>query len=201
VLLKREQPMAVVGRSTYKADYVMVAQNRPAGLPYRVVLEMQGGGETSNTGLLTNHATLWESQQQPSNQLLSTPINDVGTIETNAWRRQQEQFLVKGNIAMQTGGGIAFCVGALLYDYLWARVSQANLPVLRQHNWTLALISFAEDTTSPPVPGPIPLRVDPRRVLFTSYIHFVQTLISQGRPLPTIFNGQFEILSGGVFHI
>ena len=196
ILVKREEPMAVVERSQYKADYIMMARKPDQGHPYRVVLEMQGGGETSNTGLLTKHISLWEGTQQPTNKLLRAPVDKVGTIETNAWRRQQEQFIVKGNIAMQTGGGIAFCVGSLLYDYLWARVKNANLPILKEHNWTLALICFIEEEDSSKAAGPLLLRIDQGRVIFTSYIHFVQTLISQGKPLTSIFSGSFETLSG-----
>jgi hypothetical protein len=201
ILVKREEPMAVVGRSYYKADYIMMTRKPITGHPYRVVLEMQGGGETSNTGLLTKHVITWESSQSPTNTLLRTPVEGIGTIETNAWRRQQEQFLVKGNIAMQTGGGIVFCVGALLYDYLWARVKNAGLPTLRNHNWTLALICFAENTNSTATAGAIPLSIDEGRVIFTSYMHFVHTLISQGSPLPRIFCGSFEALSGDVIKI
>lgn len=119
--------------------------------------------------------------------------SEASTLETNAWRRQQEQFIVKGNIAMKTwkGYGIAFCVGSILFDYLMDKLSSANLPDLREYNWTLALLGISEDEDQPIVPGPIPLKVDESRMLFTNYQTFVQALINQGEPSLQAFRGEF----------
>lgn len=117
IYIKRETKIPVVGRKNYHADYIMSIKNFPGKLsgPKNVVLEMQGGGETSNPGHITKHINKWENQQDRSNTFLSQEVKKAGTIETNAWRRQQEQFIVKGNIASQTGGAIVFCVGSPLY--------------------------------------------------------------------------------------
>jgi hypothetical protein len=188
-----------VGRIKYKADFIMIADSRSIspGKQTKIVLEMQGGGETSMTGNLTKHVEAWEKASRRSNSMLSQKVEGTNPIITNAWRRQQEQFLVKGNIAQQTGGAIVFCVGAPLYDYLWLKEKKTTLTDLRQHNWTLALIGFSESTTQAPQPGPIPITVDKQRLLFTSYITFVQTLINQGGPAPGIFKGHFSTLAGG----
>ena len=121
----------------------------------------------------------------------------ASTLETNAWRRQQEQFIVKGNIALQTwkGYGMAFCMGTLLYDYLNSKIHFNTLPDLHTHNWTLALIGIKEDTSQPVVPGPIPLVVDESRLLFTNYQTFVHALINQGMPTPEAFTGDFVDLN------
>ena len=113
IFIKREVRIPVVGSSNYNADYVMSIQKYKGELrgPKNVVLEMQGGGETSNTGSITRHIDVWEALKNKTNSFLSQDVN-AGTIETNAWRRQQEQFIIKGNIASQTGGGIVFCVGS-----------------------------------------------------------------------------------------
>lgn len=199
IYIKREVPIPVIDASNYSADFIMVVN--PQIFSHigqsRVVLEMQGGGETSNTGELTNHIQTWEYTRPYSNRILSQMVSRCNPIITNAWRRQQEQFLVKGNIAQQTGGGIVFCVGNPLYDYLTNKLRNANLPKLRAYNWTLVLIGFAEDTSSTPVPGPIPLIVDSTRLLFTNYVSFTQALINQGSPAPGIFKGRFEVLAGG----
>jgi hypothetical protein len=158
---------------------------------------MQGGGETSDTGRLTQHVNAWEQNTKKTNAELRIVVDKVGTLETNAWRRQQEQFLVKGNVSFQTGGRIVFCVGTLLYDYLIERVKNANLRNLRAFNWSLALLAFMEDPAPPKKPGPIPLVMDPKRQLFTNYPTFVQVLTNQGDPNPDMFRGDFVDLSGG----
>lgn len=204
VAVKREVTMPVVEGSRYNADYVMMrldaATRRFAG-PKKVVLEMQGGGETSNTGRITRHVEAWEADDLGDNALLRKDVKGAGTIVTNAWRRQQEQFIVKGNISMQTGGGMVFCVGSLLFDYLASRIEGHRLTDLRRHNWSLALLGFVEDTASAPAPGPIPLKIDEDRTLFTSYSAFLQILINQGGPHPELFTGDFEDLTGKRFQV
>jgi hypothetical protein len=197
IYIKREAKIPVVGSSSYHADYIMSIHNFHGELrgPKNVVLEMQGGGETSDTGLITSHIDVWEKKKNKTNTFLSQEVG-AGTIETNAWRRQQEQFIVKGNIASQTGGGIVFCVGSPLYDYLWQRVSTARLNDLRHHNWSMCLICIDEDKSNKPQSGPIPLKINSDKVLFTNYITFVQTLINQGEPYPAMFAGTFETLDG-----
>jgi len=176
----------------YHADYVM--RNFASGSKIdEILLEMQGGGETSSTGSITRHIEKWSKQLNPTNSFLRANTS-AGTIETNAWRRQQEQFLVKGNVVSQTGGKIVFAVGALLYDYLFSRFKNANLRDLRDHNWTLCIMAFDEDTSSLPTRGSIPLKVDTNRLLFTNYNTFVRFLTDQGGPCPELFEGEFTLL-------
>lgn len=200
ILVRREASMPVVDRSKYSADYIMLntAHTSTSTGQSRIVLEMQGGGgETSKTGALTDYITEWEAVDSPSNDILSEEVRGPAPIVTNAWRRQQEQFIIKGNIAVQTGAGLVFCVGTLLYDYLWSRVSEGSLNDLRQDNWTLALVGFCEDTSAPPEPGPIPLVVDESRLLFTNYSTFINILTNQGQPCRELFQGTFDVLNGG----
>ena len=203
VYVKREVAMPVTEESHYSADFIMVVrpQATPSNAQSRIVLEMQGGGETSNTGLLTEHVSMWENTQPRSNRLLSEKISKPGPVITNAWRRQQEQFLVKGSIVQRTGGVIVFAVGSPIYDYLIAKLQGANLRTLRAHNWTLALIAFSEDTRSSPVSGPIPLVIDSTRLMFTDYVSFTQALINQGNAAPIIFKGRFDVLAGSTILI
>ena len=194
VCVKREARLDVVEGTKYNADYIIsLAEGRtPYSGPDRLVLEMQGGGETTNTGKLTDVVNRWVANPNRTNDLLRE-TSEASTLETNAWRRQQEQFIVKGNIAMKTwkGYGIAFCVGSILFDYLMDKLASANLPDLKEYNWTLALLGISEDLDRPIVPGPIPLKVDERRMLFTNYQTFVQALINQGEPSLQAFRGEF----------
>lgn len=194
ICVKREERLDVVEGTRYNADYVIsLAEGRtqfPG--PDRLVLEMQGGGETTNTGKITELIERWKATPVHANALLRS-TTEASTLETNAWRRQQEQFIVKGNIAMKTwkGYGIAFCVGSILFDYLMDKLSSARLPDLREYNWTLAVIGISEDATAPVQAGPIPIKVDESRMLFTNYQTFVQALINQGEPSLDAFRGTF----------
>lgn len=204
VCIKREEPLKVVEDTDYHADYIITLKEGRSNYsgPDRLILEMQGGGETTNTGLQTEHIKAWKQNPQRTNELLRTKTK-TSPLETNAWRRQQEQFIVKGNIAMKTwkGYGIAFCVGTLLYDYLKKKLSSANLPDLRNYNWTLAIIGIKEDTSVEKTAGPIPLIVDESRLLYTNYQTFVQALINQGNPSVEAFRGSFINLNNQVVQI
>ncbi len=204
VCVKREVRLNVVEGTKYNADYIisLAAGRSDYSGPDRLVLEMQGGGETTNTGKITSLLSQWAYNPNRTNSQLRAET-DASTLETNAWRRQQEQFIVKGNIAMKTwkGYGIAFCVGTILYDYLMKKLASANLPDLREYNWTLAIIAIKEDEDAPVVPGPIPITVDESRMLFTNYQTFVQALINQGEPSLDAFRGQFVNLNNEIVDI
>jgi hypothetical protein len=203
VLVKREVQIPITNKSDYYADYVMYIRNprkiSPTISDCAVVLEMQGGGETSNTGKLSKHIKEWAESDEPSNTFLSQDVNNVSPLVTNAWRRQQEQFLVKGNVAMMSGGRMVFCVGTMLYDYLFERIRTGILMDLRGANWTLAVIAFKEDTIGVPpacAPCSIPLTIDETRTKFTNYSAFVQALTNQGKPCDAMFKGAYTSLVG-----
>lgn len=199
VLFKREVPIVATDQSNYSADYIM-GLKAPQQSELPVVLEIQGGGETTNTGQLSSHITEWEAMDNPTNAILATQVSSVGTLETNAWRRQQEQFLVKGNVAIQSRGKMVFCVGSLIYDYLMPKFQQVRLNDLRAANWTLALLAFREKPLDAgelhETRTSIPLEIDPAKTLFTSYHSFVQALTNQSTPDHTIFSGLFTSLTG-----
>ncbi len=194
VCVKREEPLDVGGGTKYSADYIisLVSGRSDFSGPDKMVLEMQGGGETSNTKHLTNLVKEWTLDPSRENAKLCS-LTDANTLETNAWRRQQEQFIVKGNIAMKTwkGYGMAFCVGTLLFDYLMHKLASTQLPDLKSYNWNLAIIAIKEDLLAPASPGAIPLSVDESRMVFTNYQTFVQALINQGEPTLDAFRGDF----------
>lgn len=204
ICIKREERLSVIEGTNYNADYIITLREGRSNYsgPDRLILEMQGGGETTNTGVLTSHVKAWRRLAAYSNAFLNQDTA-ASTLETNAWRRQQEQFIVKGNIAMKTwkGYGIAFCVGTLLYDYLMNKLASANLPDLREYNWTLALIAFKEDESAPVTSGPVPLVVDESRLLYTNYQTFVQALINQGEPSLDAFRGDFISLNNELVNI
>lgn len=197
VCVKREVRLSANDTTKYNADYIMSLKDGRTSYPGpdRLIVEMQGGGETTGTGVITRHLKKWRDDQGRTNKLLREQVQ-ASTLETNAWRRQQEQFIVKGNIAMKTwkGYGICFCVGTLLYDYLMSKVTDAYLPDLKKYNWTLAIVAFKEGA---PVEGgkSLQFEVDESRMLFTNYQTFVQALINQGQPTLEAFTGDFVNLN------
>ena len=196
ICVKREERLSVVDGTKYNADFILSTStgiSSNAG-PDKLVLEMQGGGETTNTGELTRHVDNWRNlpASERTNEFLRRQTS-ASPLVTNAWRRQQEQFIVKGNIALETwkGQGIAFCVGSLLYDYLMDKLTNYNLQPLKDYNWTLGLFTFVEDTSKPITAGPIPLKIDDKKCVYTNYQTFVHALINQGKPSLSAFCGTF----------
>lgn len=198
VLVDREVPIPITATSDYSADYIMWRQNpkyTAIGAQDRpVVLEMQGGGETTNTGDLTELIGKWEQGAAS----LTDVANKTSPLVTNAWRRQQEQFLVKGNTAMLTGGRIAFCIGSMIYDYLMPRLTTTTkFPDLKNANWSLALITIKEDGGQAPqirpncAPHSLPLIIDHEKTLFTNYSFFVQAITNQGTACEAMFDRDY----------
>jgi hypothetical protein len=207
ILVKREVEMPITASSDYKADYVMWRENPTLGGALggdrAAIVEMQGGGETAGTEKITAHVKQWAASAMPTNQILSQPTSAVPLV-TNAWRRQQEQFLVKGSVAALSGAKMVFCVGSLIYDYLKQRLTTVNLQDLSTSNWTLALVAFIEDPNgiAPAcAPDSIQLALDPTRTMYTNYFSFVQALTNQGAPQPQVFSGQYFKLNGQVVNV
>ena len=202
ILIKREVYMPITETSDYKADYVMWRANSttisPFGGDKAAIVEMQGGGETAGTEKLTLHVKTWAQQAIQDNATLIQPTS-AHPLVTNAWRRQQEQFLVKGSVAMLSGAKMVFCVGSMLYDYLIQRLTTITLQDLQNASWNLALIAFIEDTTGNPpacAPQSIQFKIDEERSLYTNYFSFVQALTNQGAPQTNVFTGTYQNLNG-----
>lgn len=199
VCVKREVRLIANDSTKYHADYVMTLSDGRTNYPGpdRLIIEMQGGGETGQTGKLTRHIKEWRSSVERTNSQLREKIA-ANTLETNAWRRQQEQFIVKGNVAMKTwkGYGICFCVGTILYDYLMKKLDGITLPDLKDYNWTLAILAFKEDPDN--VGESLHFVIDPERTLYTNYQTFVHALINQGEPTLDAFRGEFQNLENDI---
>lgn len=178
------------------ADYFMVFLDKekdelhPRFKP--IILEMQGGGETSNTKAMSNHVKLWE--KNPATDISkSMPIS---SIETNAWRRQQEQFLIKGSVATRSNGKLVFVVGARLYDKLMSNLTSPPTRIEVKGGWTLAVLGIVESANGVGAPNSIRLGIDPSRTLFTDYGAFARSLTDQGQYDPELFLGTYVTLEG-----
>ena len=63
------------------------------------------------------------------------------------------------------------------------------------------MIGICEDHDAPVTSGPIPIKVDESRMLFTNYQTFVQALINQGEPSLDAFRGDFLNLNNEAVYI
>lgn len=182
-------------RQDMYADYVMTyVPDNPDTYEgkKKLIVEMQGGGETSNTGNMTRHVENWEHDAARTNEGLRSLITNVGILATNAWRRQQEQALVKSNVSEKTPNvdGFVLCMGSSLYNYLNTKLNLDGLSCRTGEDWKVAIISFKEDHTLPIVDGPIPLTVD-KVIKISTYMNFISAITSQGKATPEAFRGAF----------
>lgn len=198
IIYKKETGIATGTKNPYRADYVLrvINKDRLGSGPPCVVVEMQGGGETSNTGQITNIVKNWERNASRTNTLLTKIASKAGTIETNAWRRQQEQFLVKGNSSLISGFGMVLCVGESIYQYIHNKLGGfQQFADLRDSKWNFALIPFIEGKKSSAIDH-IPLKIEKNKVLYTKFKDFSKVLTSQGEASPQTFIGNFTTLNG-----
>ena len=210
VLIKSEEQIAFLEAEAkpYRADFTMQlkppAESSIKGKS-KFIVEMQGGGETSNTGKLTAQIEKWFDAPSRTNADLTEPVKDVGTLETNAWRRQQEQLLVKGSSAKATGEcGMALCVGEALFDYIIKKIGKTRLYSFSnnppQVAWSLAIIPIIEardtDSEGISVGDSLALKPDREKALYMDYDNFVNLLVAQGGDSNMAFKGNCLDLNG-----
>jgi hypothetical protein len=182
-----------------KADFLVRFVNKETGkatasvAPF--VLEMQGGGETSNTGIMSRYIQKWEAD--PHSMKIDAVL-PIGSLETNAWRRQQEQFLIKGSVASKSKGRLVFAVGTRLFDKLMSNLTSPPVPIDARGGWTLAIIGICESPTGAGVKSmnSVGLDVDKTRTIFTDFGSFARALTDQGQYDPELFNGDFVTRDG-----
>jgi hypothetical protein len=185
--IKREASVPVKGGSSYHADFIMADTKNSSGINF--ILEMQGGGETTNTGKISRHLDTWATKNS-NNKFLRQPISGAGTLVTNAWRRQQEQFLVKGDVAIKAGGRIVFAVGSLIYEYLYSRLNNPDFRSNKSLGWDLALLGFSEFDNSDS--QSLAFKINKEKTLYTTYNFFVKALTNQGEISPNFFKGEYK---------
>lgn len=193
--VKSEVPIRIPEKKVnLKADFIMrvIDHNISTWGSRGVILEIQGGGETSNTGTMQRHVKNWE--QNSSNIQLAAKLDRVSPIQNNAWKRLQEQMLVKGAIAKETGYGFVACVGSLLYKIVDSKFNRvANLA---NQNWEIAIIAFEEDRSQNINQTSIPFKINLAKTIFTSFDEIAIAISSQGVAIPNLFSGEFTDLTG-----
>ncbi|MGA9996717.1 MAG: hypothetical protein WBP93_14965 [Pyrinomonadaceae bacterium] len=189
----RRQISLRVGEGTRVVlDYVLDARGLYTGGRDRVILEVQGGGETSSTGAMTSHIANWSRQPRPTNAFLRQNLPRVGKIPNNAWKRQLEQIGRKYAVTQRFGGAFALVMGEVFYDYV-----RALFPLRSPYfpEWEIALLSLAESTSNQPGPIPIDTVND---AIFLTFDNFIDAAIRKyplPEQIPDPFDGGFTTLS------
>ena len=113
------------------------------------ILEIQGGGETSSTRILTDHVTRWENGENvrlddfPFRVTKTGKKATPGLIPANAWRRLQEQLIVKGGICVSSDKKFVAAMGKTIYLHFLQK-----LPLLetmkrqKRSSWNCAFIPY-----------------------------------------------------------
>jgi len=181
-------------------DYVLRIRDNasfPADGPRQVILEVQGGGETSNTGTITRHVETWAASTPRTNSLLRQSLPRVGTIPNNAWKRQLEQILRKVALTEHFGGAVALAMGKILFDYVRGSVAAGGA---FRPDWKIALLCIDEEPSKQP--GPIPLDMISESV-FMTYEDFIEAI--RNYPLPanivSPFGGRYRTLTNTEFDV
>ena len=115
----RRQVSLTVGKGKRVVlDYVLDARPTSNTGQSKVILEIQGGSETSSTGGMTKHVAKWAKESRPTNTMLRQNLPKVGIIPNNAWKRQLEQIGRKYAVAKRFGGALALVMGEVFFDYV-----------------------------------------------------------------------------------
>lgn len=198
VIYKKEINLELPHKKRMRADYILGTRSKEHGRghgPRRVILEMQGGGSTSNTGIMTQHVDNWEKDINRTNEGLGKMLPKVRSGENDSWKRQQDQLITKSHIASASGYGFVICVGETLFDYIYDRLDQLrNTENMRdgEGRWNFVLLPMVEVNDG----DRIRFDVDSKSAIYTKFHTFTQMLISQGNALPDKFIGVFHTLNG-----
>jgi hypothetical protein len=113
------------------------------------ILEIQGGGETSSTRILTDHVTKWENGEDvrldsfPARVTKTGRLTTPGLIPANAWRRLQEQLIVKGGICVSSDKKFVAAMGKTIYLHLLRKLPDIEtLKRQKSGKWNCAFIPY-----------------------------------------------------------
>lgn len=113
------------------------------------ILEIQGGGETSSTKILSDHVTKWENNEEvrldhfPVRVKKDGKIATPGLIPANAWRRLQEQLIVKGGICVSSKKRFVAAMGKTIYLHLLRKLpSIESIKQQKTNAWDCAFIPY-----------------------------------------------------------
>ena len=146
------------------------------------ILEIQGGGETSSTRILTDHVTRWENGENvrlddfPFRVTRTGKRATPGLIPANAWRRLQEQLLVKGGICVSSEKKFVAAMGKTIYLHFLGKLPLVeSMKRQKRGSWNCAFIPY--DIRKGET---IDFYLDRENVLYLDLKELVNTLIEYG---------------------
>ncbi|MEP7288846.1 MAG: hypothetical protein ABI947_24100 [Chloroflexota bacterium] len=185
----------------HRADFILAAVDEGIQTfgPRRILVEVQGGGETNNTGSISRHLEQW-AQETKDNVFLRKSVG-AGTIETNAWRRLQEQLFAKATTAKKTGCGFAVLLGEVVFDYVANTIPEIHTLQMAKEDrgWDMAFIVFREKHLNPDrqvSSGAVELELDTEKTIYTKLETLLAILLTRGWFSPEAFAGDYKTLSG-----
>ncbi|HBE20520.1 MAG TPA: hypothetical protein DDW51_23640 [Cyanobacteria bacterium UBA11367] len=153
------------------------------------ILEIQGGGETSSTKILSDHITRWENGENvrlddfPFRVTKTGKKATPGLIPANAWRRLQEQLIVKGGICISSEKKFVAAMGKTIYLHLLGKLPLVeNLKRQKSGAWNCAFISYkiTEGVT-------IDFEIDLDNILYLDLKELINRLIEYGEKDEELF--------------
>lgn len=202
-----------VGNARLVLDYIL--HIRPEAQythgPAKVILEVQGGGETSSTGTITRYVTAWADQEEPTNEFLAQKlttqyirtvtgqqkVNVPGIIPNNAWKRQLDQIIKKAILAQRFGGAFALIMGEVFYDYVINTIPAGGEFF---STWEVALLGIAETPSTQPGPMLIDCVASTRFMTFAAFIAALQSF-NVPDDMPNPFQRTFTTLRNHHFSV
>lgn len=195
------------GEGHHTADFVLavIEDELETYGPRRLLVEIQGGGETSNTGSITAHIQRWMANQSRSNEQLRQNIREANTIQTNAWRRLQEQLLAKATTARKSGEnyGFVMIVGEVIMDYISTMLPQLSQKGLkREAKWDIAFVVYSEVSREESTQlEPVKLEINSEKSLFLDLEDLFLLMINRGQVDTRAFSGTFQTLNGQIIQL
>lgn len=177
--------------------------------PSKVILEVQGGGETNSTGVITRHVERWAKSSYPTNQILAQQLSVEyirqvepqpkitlpNIIPNNAWKRQLDQIIKKATLTRHFEGAFALVMGDVLYDYV-----KNSISIGKEYfaEWEIAFIGISERPTKEA--GALPFD-QVAKVAFMTYAEFMIALqdVKLLPSTPNPFLGEFTTLRNRKF--
>lgn len=190
------------GTSRHSADFILAITDPQLETygPSRLLVEVQGGGETNNTGQITRHVEAWLENPTHNNQQLQQNISGAGTIQTNAWRRLQEQLFAKATTAQKTNPEYSFAVlmGEVVFDYICTMMPELpEIGLAKEDNWNTAFIVYSETPTQNVGNlTPVELHINHEKSLFLHLSDIFTLMTQRGGNDPNAFSGSFRTLDG-----
>lgn len=174
-----------------KADFVFAVNPgwKVIALPLRYCMEVQGGGITQNTGVITRHLRRWESNPEevdPSAELQGVRPDDLGV-----WKRLLEQLFTKGLASTKARQGIGCIVGDTLFEQIEGRIGWSDLESPEDGFVDFVVIPYKVKDASA---DPIEIEPDEERIIRTTFDAFVEQLGQAGTSAD--FSGDYVTLEG-----